>query len=251
MILIVAMLAVLANNTTAEVRFGAARPAEAKAALPVLDGPLDGLPQEKYVGTDEKSYDGSIDPLACIVLADADTGAVLFEQNPDKRAYPASTTKILSSLLAVESDRMDELITVGSEVILPGNWSTMTPKLSEGETISLRDMVYGAMLPSGCEASAAIGVALGGSTEAFVEWMNRRAAALGMNSSHFVNANGITDADHYSTAMDLTRLCRDAIKNAELCEIASTYQYVTSPTNMCGERTLTNTNYLINPNHQY
>ena len=225
--------------------------AEYAPPIAYTDGPIDGLEAEKRLDLGAAGYDGTIDNNACIVLIDAETGAVLFEKNPRLRAYPASTTKVLSTLIAIESGRLDELITVGEEVDLGGSWSTMTPALSVGETISLRDMVYGAMLPSGCEASAAIGVALGGSTEAFAAWMNRRALALGMTGSHFVNANGMSDTNHFSTAMDLIMLCRAAMRNETFREVASTYRYVTSPTNMCGERTLTNTNYLISPGHSY
>lgn len=227
---------------------------EVNAALPeglLADGPVDGLYAEQSIGFDAEEYDGTINENTCIVLMDAERGTVLFEQNPDRKAYPASTTKMLSTLIAIESGNLDTLYTVGSEVNLSGNWSTMTPKLVEGETISLRDMIYGAMLPSGCEASAAIGVAMGGSEAAFVAWMNNRASALGMYGSNFVNTNGMSNNNHFSTAMDMTRLARAAMKNDTFRQVASTYVYYTSPTNKQGVRTLTNTNYLINPGSTY
>ena len=99
-----------------------------------------------------------------------------------------------------------------------------------GETVKIRDILYATLLPSGAEAATALARAAAGSTEAFVEIMNSRAAELGMNDTHFVNVTGLHQDDHYTTVSDLSILLREAIKNPDFFEAYKTLHYTTTPT---------------------
>ncbi len=158
------------------------------------------------------------------VLIEAESGRVFFEENGSERWYPASTTKVLSSIIAIEMGDLDEMITVGKEVNR-FNSSSSLMGIKEGEKVSLRDLLYGMMLASGNDAAATVGVAIGGSLEEFAELMNAKAKELGMNSSHFVNPHGLHDEEHYSTALDMAKAAAYAMKNESFRKIVATEEY--------------------------
>jgi len=149
----------------------------------------------------------SISPQHAILI-DANTGAVLYEKNADDQAYLASTTKIMTCILALEKGDLDESVTVGEEVWRGFGSQSSMMGLSEGERVTLRELIYGLMLVSGNDAAAAIAVHLGGSISGFADMMNEKAAQLGMTGSHFVNPHGRHEDDHYTTARDLATLAR-------------------------------------------
>ncbi len=178
----------------------------------------------------------AFDPSASIgtkfvVLMDADSGAVLWSQRGDERAYPASTTKILTCILALENGNLDETITVGREVERGFSSKSSLMGLSPGETLTLRDLIYGIMLVSGNDAAAAIAVHIGGSTEGFADLMNAKAADLGMENSHFVNPHGVQKEDHYTTALDMAKLMSYTVKNKDFRAIIAKRTYEIPPTN--------------------
>lgn len=183
---------------------------------------------------------------AAAILIDARTGEVLFEKNADEQRAPASLTKIMTCLLALENCDLTEQVTVCDLSDLASDASKAG--LQVGEVLSMEDVLYGLMLRSGGDAALAIAVHIAGSVEAFSEMMNERAAELGMNDSHFTNPHGLTAGEHYSTARDLAILTMACMKYPKFRKIVGTYQYTCYPTNKTDTaREWKNTNKLINP----
>lgn len=156
---------------------------------------------------------------AAAVLLDAKTGQILYEKKANKHNAPASTTKILTALLAIESGRLDEEVTVS---IRAASTAGSSMHLQAGQKILLRELVSGLMMRSGNDAAVAIAEYLSGSVDSFVELMNKRAQALGAYNSHFRNPHGLTAAGHYSTAFDLAWIARYAMTNPTFSAIVST-----------------------------
>ena len=147
------------------------------------------------------------------LLIDEDTGEELFSKNSRVRMYPASTTKIMTLLLGLESDiPLDRQVTIPAEAADIMEGSSVIP-VKPGDEISWKDLLYSFMLSSGNDGANAIAVLTAGSIPAFVEQMNARAAELGMESTHYANAHGLHDPEHYTTAQDLAVLARAAMQN--------------------------------------
>ena len=164
------------------------------------------------------SFTGRLSAEAAIVI-DANSGSVLYEKNADKTMYPASTTKIMTGLLAAECLDPDEVIAVPEDVAkVEGSSIYLNPR----EKLTADCLIHGLLLNSGNDAAYALAVACAGSVEAFAERMNERAAALGMTGTHFVNPHGLPDDAHYTTARDLARLAANAMKNEYLRKVVST-----------------------------
>lgn len=178
-------------------------------------------------------------PAQAAYLIEANSGRVLYAKNETARLPMASTTKIMTALLAVESGRLSETVRVPEEAVGTEGSSMY---LKAGETILLSDLVYGLMLRSGNDAAVAIAWVLDGGTEAFAARMNARAGELGLFDTHFVTTNGLHDPDHYTTAKDLALLGAAALENPEFREIVST-QY--RRTEGSEPRTLKNKNRLL------
>ncbi len=152
-----------------------------------------------------------------IVIEEA-TGKVLYEKNSRDLAYPASITKIMTALLAIESGDLDKKVEVPPSAVGTEGSSIY---LVRGEKLSLRDLIYGLMLRSGNDAALAISSLIDRSTPAFVEKMNARAHDLGAQNTHFINPNGLFDENHYTTAYDMAQIAREAMKNKEFREVAA------------------------------
>ncbi len=183
---------------------------------------------------------------ASVVLADAESGQVLFAKNEEQRAYPASTTKIMVALLALENLQLDELVTATPSALslLPPGHTNMG--LKAGEQLTVRQLLYGLMLPSAGDAANVLAERISGSVDEFVKLMNRRALELGMTSTNFVNASGAHDEHHYTTAANMVILAREVMKNETFREIVSTDLYIIPPTQQYPEeRRLSNTNHLV------
>ncbi len=189
---------------------------------------------------------------AAAIIADMDTGRVLYELNADAQRYPASLTKVMTVLLAVEAVERGEAsladqVTAGQEALEGMVADGSTAGIQPGETMSLADLMYCAMLGSANEACNIIAVHISGSIESFVAAMNRRAGELGCTATHFVNTHGLPDPEHYTTARDFAVICRAAMSNDTFFDMAGTVSYTVPATNLSGERQLSNTNGLINP----
>lgn len=174
------------------------------------------------------------------VLMEVTTNKILFAQSEHQVLPMASTTKIMTALLAIENASVDDMITVPSEAY-GSEGSSMY--LEKGEVISLKDLLYGLMLMSGNDAAITIASYIGGSVERFAQMMNSRAKQLGANNTNFVTPNGLPDKNHYTTAYDLTLIASEAMKNEIFREIASTEYYRTTTGNVI--RTMKNKNKLL------
>lgn len=179
------------------------------------------------------------------ILIDADTGDVLYERDPDSKVYPASTTKIMTLLLACEyaDDKFDKIVTVPKIADEVPADSSRVP-VHEGERMPFRDLLYGLMLRSGNDAANAIAVLMGKNTANFAKRMNMRAEELGMTGTLYHNAHGYHNAEHYTTARDLATLTRAAIANELFREIVSAKEYTMAATEKRAALEL-KTNYLI------
>ena len=167
------------------------------------------------------------------ILMDAGRGRVLYERNADRKMLIASTTKILTALVAIEQGNLQDTVKVSREAACTEG-SAMY--LKEGETQTL---LYGLLLCSGNDAAVAVAQHVGGSVKGFVALMNEKARELEMENSSFANPNGLDDENHYSTARDMARLARAALENETLVRIASTRSIT------IGGRTMHNHNKLL------
>ena len=177
---------------------------------------------------------GAVSAQGAVVM-DADTGAVLFEQNADARLPMASTTKIMTALVALSEGDLDRTYTVKAEYAQVEGSSMY---LREGETLTLRDTLYGLMLESGNDGAVANAGECGG-YDAFIRKMNDKAAALGLTDTHFDNPNGLPSDTHYTTARELAKITAAALRDPVFRQIVSTQSYTV------GERTLSNHNRLL------
>ena len=163
---------------------------------------------------------------------DASTGEVLAEQNADTQMYPASMTKILTAVTAMESvNSLDEIVTMPYEIYatLYEEGASMAG-FEAGEQASVRQLLYGVILPSGAECCIALADLIDGSESAFVQRMNEKAQALGMRSTHFVTCTGLHDAQHYSTVRDIAVLLQYALQSSDFREIFTAHSYSVAPT---------------------
>lgn len=173
---------------------------------------------------------------AAAILVDADSGRVLYEQNADAKMLIASTTKIMTALVAIREGELSDVVTVKREATLTEGSSMY---LKEGEQLTLETLLYGLMLCSGNDAAVAIAEHVGGSQAGFVRLMNETARELGMAHTSFANPNGLDAETHYSTARDMAVLACAAMENETFARIVSTR------TVTIGGRTMTNHNKLL------
>lgn len=175
-------------------------------------------------------------------LIDGKSGKVLFEKNKDERLPMASTTKIMTGLLACESKKMKKVVTV-SPVASGTEGSSLW--LEPGEKQTLENLTYGLMLRSGNDAAVAIAEYLGGSTEAFALMMNERAKKIGVQNTGFQNPNGLDAEGHFTTAYDLALISREAMKNKKFRKIVSTKNKTIPWESSEWDRSLTNHNKML------
>ena len=173
---------------------------------------------------------------ASAILVDAQSGRILFEKDAYTRRSIASTTKLMTALVAVESTPdLSRTVTITAE-----HWAEGTSMyLKPGEEVSLEDLLYGLLLQSGNDAALAIAAGCAGDVGTFVDWMNQWAQDLGMENTHFANPNGLDEDGHYSTAYDMSLLARAVLRNETLREIVSTKSATKAG------RTLSNHNKLL------
>lgn len=176
------------------------------------------------------------------VLMCANTGEVLFSKNENKQLSMASTTKIMTSLIALEAGTPEREIVVTPEMVAVEGTSM---GLKAGDSVSLRELVYGMMLQSGNDAANTVAYVLGGTLQNFASLMNERAKKIGMNNTSFVTASGLDDKNHFSTAYDMALLACESIKNPEFRHICSSKTARLTYGNPPYARTLTNHNRLL------
>ena len=166
------------------------------------------------------------------VLVDLESGNVLAEQNSAERMYPASLTKIMTALIAIEETEDMEQTTMLPSDIFPSLYeeNASLAGFQPGETVTWKDLLYGVMLPSGAECCLTFARQIAGSEGAFVDLMNKKAEELGMNDTHFANATGLQDKKHYSTVRDIAVLLRYALENDTFRQVFTARRYSVPPT---------------------
>lgn len=177
------------------------------------------------------------------VLIEAESGQILFGNRERERAGMASTTKIMTALVVIKSMPLDTVFTIPKAATgIEGS----SIYLVEGEKLTIEELLYGLMLRSGNDCAVALALACSGSVEAFVEKMNRTAAEMGIQDTHFVNPHGLYDENHYTTAYSLARITAEALKNDTFRKIVSTKKAYIPYDNVPNGRVLTNHNRLLN-----
>ena len=171
---------------------------------------------------------------AAAILMDADSGEILFEKDAGRCMRIASTTKIMTALVALERAKLTDTITVTASHMVEGSSMYLKP----GETVTVEELLYGLMLCSGNDAALALADCCGG-LDAFVQAMNEKAAALGMKDTSFANPNGLDADGHYSTARDMAVLAAAAVENPTFRRICSSRSVT------IGQRTMENHNRLL------
>lgn len=169
-----------------------------------------------------------------VVLMDVRSGKVIGDLNGKEQIYPASMTKIMTAIVALETfSDLDREITLSEDIFyaLDGQDATQAG-FRPGESVRVRDLVYGVMLPSGAECCLALADEVSGSEEAFVEKMNKKAKSIGMKDTHFMDCTGLHDPEHYSTAYDIALLLKYALHNDTFRDVAESHFHSTPATNV-------------------
>ncbi len=177
---------------------------------------------------------------ACII--ECDSGDVIYEKNSNKTMPMASTTKIMTAIVAIENAPMKKIITVSSEAVgIEGS----SIYLCENERLTTEELLYALMLESANDAACALAIEIGGSVEGFVDMMNDKASSLGLRNTHFTNPHGLGDTEHYSTAQDLATLMAYCMKNETFAKITSTKKFSLDGSDDSYSRLLVNHNRLL------
>ena len=199
-----------------------------------LAGDMKGLPMRVPQTFDDARPDAlTPDDLyakAALVM-DMQSGEIFLNKQADRRLYPASTTKIMTLLLALDQLKPEQMVTIPQAAGEVPKDSSLTP-VTPGETMPARDLFYGLMLRSGNDAANALAVLCAGTVDGFVAQMNQKAAELGMTGTHFTNPHGYHNEQHYTTARDLARLTMAALQNAAFREVITQNVYTMQPTKL-------------------
>lgn len=187
------------------------------------------------------------------ILIDADTGAILYDKNSNEKAYPASMTKIMTGLLTIEKCKFNETVTISPAAAKSITVEDTNITAKAGEKFTVEQSLYALLLQSANEVAYALGEHVGGTLPKFVDMMNARAKELGANHTHFNNASGLYDPNHYTTAYDMAMIGRASFENETFLSIDSyTGSYVIGPTNLTNApRTVAGTNLMFQGRKYY
>lgn len=183
------------------------------------------------------------------LLMDMGTGKILYEKNARQKMYPASTTKIMTAILALENRSLTDTATVSYNAIFTVPVGYSNANLQLDEVLTMEQLLYVLLIPSANDAANVIAEDIAGSVESFASMMNTKAREIGCENTHFVNANGVHNEDHYSTAYDLALIGRYAMQNETFRKFVSTVRYTLPVTNKYdkADRVFLTTNRLVNP----
>lgn len=170
------------------------------------------------------------------VVMEAETGTVLYDKNMNEQAYPASITKIMTAILAIENCAMNEMVEFSHDAVFSVPRDSSHIAITPGEFLSVENCLYGLLLASANEVANALGEHISGSMEAFADLMNERAKELGAVNTHFNNTNGLPDENHYTTCYDMAMISRAAVFNETFVKIDSTTAYMIPATNLQEEQ---------------
>jgi len=160
--------------------------------------------------------------------------SVVYSKNAFERLYPASTTKVMTAIIALEEGNLSDQVTVTEDAVITEAGASLCG-IKPGDVITMQDLLYGLMMPSGNDAANAIAVHMYGSIDAFADRMNVRARELGATGTHFMNPSGLTDENHYTTAYDLYLMFNEAMKLPLFREIIAEDSYTANYQNGAGE----------------
>lgn len=177
------------------------------------------------------------------ILMDADTGTVLFDKGGDQQRYPASITKIMTLLVAVENSSMDEQVTFTETGVrnVAADSSNINSKV--GEVMTMQDCLHALMIISANDAAAQIAEHVGGTEQNFIDMMNQRAVEIGCTNTHFTNSSGLPDENHYSSAKDMALIFREGLKNKDFRSVIGDADYTIQPTNMTSDKRVMHTHH--------
>ncbi len=184
-----------------------------------------------------------------VYMVNVETGTVVYQKNPTASMFPASVTKLMTALVALEQcPDLQKTVTVYPQVVddLLGTGAAVAGLLS-GEQVTMEQLLHLLLIPSSCDAANAIAMEVSGSVEEFVKLMNAKAAALGMKNTLYANAHGLHEEIQCTTAYDQYLLATEVLKHKELTDICKLYNYTMPATNFHEERSFPTTNYMINP----
>lgn len=194
----------------------------------------------RYIPIESNTWEewppGPVVDAQAAILMEASTGAVLYAKNIHEQLYPASITKIMTTLLALENCEMNEVVTFSHNSVYdiePD--SSKISGVEEGDTLTMEQCLYGIMVCSGAEASYAVAEHVAGTMPEFAELMNNRAKELGCENTNFKNPHGLADDEHVTTAYDMALISREALKNPQFRIIANTLRYEFPPVPRTGE----------------
>ena len=214
--------------------------------LPCAFAEEDVEPAEEEETVEEVSVD-SPPELECkgAILVELNSGSTVYEYNADARLFPASVTKIMTCMLALEHGNLSDEITVDFSLIADMDEDASSIGLLDGETMTLEEMLYAVMVPSANDACIVVAAHIAGSVEAFVEMMNQRAQELGCTGTHFTNPDGLHDENHYTTARDISIITKEALKSETFRTICATAVHELPETNRSAARMVYTTNYFL------
>lgn len=191
--------------------------AEERKSLPIQTNEIENWPQGPQIGAE-----GAI-------LMEVSTGTILYAKNIDEKLYPASTTKILTALVAIENAELNEDVSFSYEAVFGIEKGSSNMGMNVGEVITMEQCLYGILVYSANEVCNAIGEHIAGSIDGYVDMMNAKAAELGCTNSHFVTTNGLHDENHYTTPRDLATIACAFFSNQTLSKMADTAYYHIPP----------------------
>lgn len=211
-------------------------------SLPGLNNSLPALPQKPQIKIESLGVNPPLLSARSVIAEDFDSGDILYQKDIHKRMLPASTTKIMTALIAVNYYKPSDVLTVPSEAMVGGSTMGLYP----GEKISFRSLLYGMLLNSGNDAAFTLAIDYPGGKDGFMAQMNLKAQTMGLTDTHFENPAGFDGLTQYSSAYDLARISIAAASNPELSKVVSTKETEVESTDGSGkEHVLKNLNQLL------
>lgn len=192
--------------------------AEERKTLPIQSNQVENWPSGPEIGAQ------------AAILLEANTGVILYAKNIHEHLYPASTTKLMTCLLAIENAELDEMVTFSHDAVFSVGTDSSNMGIDERQALTMEECLYGILVASANEVANAVAEYVGGSMDTFADMMNKKAEELGCTDTHFVNAHGLYDDDHYTSAYDLALIARAFFQNEVLSKIGNTTSYHFMPT---------------------
>lgn len=212
---------------------------EARRQIPIESNSIENWP------------DGPVISAQSAILIEANTGAILYEKNANEALYPASTTKILSCVLAIENSSLDEVVTFSHDAVFSVPWDGSKIAIDVDEELTMEECLNAILIRSANEVTNAVAEHVAGSMPAFVDMMNERAKELGCTNSHFVNTNGLHDENHYTTAHDLAMIGRAFFASDVLSKMSATKTLHLYPTDKQPDEILEHNKNQLLPGAKY